>query len=527
MSDSTNNGAAATAPANARRSTRVFQAVPLSVSGQNRIGNLFLESTSAVAVNCHGCLYPSRHEYRHGSWVTLEVPNQHVNMLARPVRAQVKFIRLPRSPQELYLVGVELESPANVWGITTGPEDWLRFAAALPNSTPNGATSAPTNGGINGATNAGTNEPTNAGTSTVALPQTALGAEQNARVVPTRENDLASPATPGAISGAATGHNGEHHAQLTPAAAHPNEAAASSVVATGSVTPEQLLQLLDGKLQQAAEQAVSAALSVRLGTAVNQAVKAIENFSQASLRQVEAHCSQYRETLVGAAREDLLERLNQDAAQAAEALRAQVAEFSSKTAERAQQLEHSAAQVQPLLADAQGSLQAKARELQEQFPEQIRETAQRAVAEFNEETGRLAQRQLARLTEKAHAAGGEAARAMDGRSAEARSQLESAAGAILGEFHERAGIEINLALSESRKNIDTSLATLAAETFAAWDTRQRECKDELARSSEEQVADFRRRLTGIVNSSLVAAMTAVSSHSTALLKELVGPEPNK
>ncbi len=109
-------------------------------------------------------------------------------------------------------------------------------------------------------------------------------------------------------------------------------------------------------------------------------------------------------------------------------------------------------------------------------------------------------------------------------SAEARTQLESAAGAILGEFHERAGIEISLALTESRKNIDASLAVVAAETFAAWDTRQRECKDELARSSEEQVADFRRRLTGIVNSSLVAAMTAVNSHSTALLKELVGQE---
>ena len=505
MSNSTNNGAAATAAANARRSTRVFQAVPLSVSGQNRIGNLFLESTSAVAVNCHGCLYPSRHEYRHGSWVTLEVPNQHVNMLARPVRAQVKFIRLPRSPQELYLVGVELENPANVWGITTAPEDWLRFAEAPTNT----ATHAP----VNSAPLALTPAP-------LAVPQIAHANEQSTPSVPSHESDLASTATPGAPHE----HTAEHTAPLAAPAAPTNGAAAVSSVTNGSVTPEQLLRLLDGKLQQAAEKAVSAALSARLNTVVNQAVKAIENFSQASLRQVEVHCSQYRETLVGAAREDLLERMNQDVAQAAEGLRAQVAEFSSKTAETAQQLEHSAAQVQPLLAEAQGSLQAKARELQEQFPGQVRETVERAVAEFNDETERLSQRQLARLTEKAHAAGGEAARAIDRRAAEARTQLESAAGAILGEFHERAGIEINLEMTESRKNIDASLAVVAAETFAAWDTRQRECKEELARSSEEQVADFRRRLTGIVNSSLVAAMTAVGSHSTALLKELVGQE---
>src|ERR1700733_7536927 len=142
MSDfSTNNGTAATAALNARRSTRVFQAVPLSVSGQNRIGNLFLESTSAVSVNCHGCLYPSRNEYRHGSWVTIEVPNQQVNTLPRPVRAQVKFVRLPSSPQELYLVGVEPEHPANVWGINGVPEDWLRFPSLASTATTPSSTS--------------------------------------------------------------------------------------------------------------------------------------------------------------------------------------------------------------------------------------------------------------------------------------------------------------------------------------------------------------------------------------------------
>src|SRR5712692_8193438 len=83
---------------NARRSKRIFQAVPLKVSGQTRVGNSVLESTSAVAVNCHGCLYRTRHEYRAGSWVTLEVLNQQINGKPRPVRAQVRFICLPRSP---------------------------------------------------------------------------------------------------------------------------------------------------------------------------------------------------------------------------------------------------------------------------------------------------------------------------------------------------------------------------------------------------------------------------------------------
>src|ERR1700704_1680763 len=116
---------------NARRSTRISKAVPISVCGHNRLGNSFLESTSAVSVNCHGCLYPSRYEYQAGSWVTLEMPAEKSNGKPRAVRAQVRFMRLPKSPHELYLVGVELETPANVWGIQAPPEDWLRYPGSL------------------------------------------------------------------------------------------------------------------------------------------------------------------------------------------------------------------------------------------------------------------------------------------------------------------------------------------------------------------------------------------------------------
>ena len=51
---------------NARRSTRISKTIPLSVAGYSKLGNSFLESTSAVSVNCHGCLYPSRFEYQAG-----------------------------------------------------------------------------------------------------------------------------------------------------------------------------------------------------------------------------------------------------------------------------------------------------------------------------------------------------------------------------------------------------------------------------------------------------------------------------
>jgi len=110
---------------NERRSTRIPETVRLSVSGESKLGNMFSESTLTLAVNCHGCIYPSRNEHRTGSWVTLEFPSQTSVPQSRPVRAQVKFVRAPRYQNDHYEIGVELETPANVWRIASAPEDWL------------------------------------------------------------------------------------------------------------------------------------------------------------------------------------------------------------------------------------------------------------------------------------------------------------------------------------------------------------------------------------------------------------------
>jgi hypothetical protein len=67
----------ATVVSRERRSTRVFQAIRLNISGRNKTGNAIWESTSALAVNCHGCAYSSRYDYPSGSWVTLHVLSQH------------------------------------------------------------------------------------------------------------------------------------------------------------------------------------------------------------------------------------------------------------------------------------------------------------------------------------------------------------------------------------------------------------------------------------------------------------------
>ena len=109
-----------------RRSTRIEKSVPLIVLGQNRMGEPFMERTVSVTLNMHGCRYPSRHDYGVGTRVTLQMVGLNSSE-EKPatVKAIVRSVHPPGSLRELQQVGVELETPANVWGITPPPADWL------------------------------------------------------------------------------------------------------------------------------------------------------------------------------------------------------------------------------------------------------------------------------------------------------------------------------------------------------------------------------------------------------------------
>ena len=109
-----------------RRSSRVEQPVQLIVLGTNRHGEPFQERTAAVSFNLHGCRYTSRHEAPRETWVTLQVTGTD-GASAPPVRARVCSIQSPESPREMCQIGVELETPANIWGVTQPPEDWQRL----------------------------------------------------------------------------------------------------------------------------------------------------------------------------------------------------------------------------------------------------------------------------------------------------------------------------------------------------------------------------------------------------------------
>src|SRR5437868_6709261 len=128
-----------------RRSTRIVQAVQLQVSGVDALGRPFVERTSSLILNCHGCRYQSKHYVLKNMWVKLEIPHADSDQPAHTVRGRVAWIQRPRTVRQLYQVALELETPGNVWGIGFPPEDWFGFVE--PDKTQMSPSSAPLGSG--------------------------------------------------------------------------------------------------------------------------------------------------------------------------------------------------------------------------------------------------------------------------------------------------------------------------------------------------------------------------------------------
>jgi len=110
-----------------RRSTRIVQAVPITVAGVDALGQPFKERTTTVMVNCHGCKYQSKHYVPKNSTIELEIPHPDASLPARTIQGRVVWVQRPRAVRELFQIGLEFESAGNIWGIAFPPEDWFAY----------------------------------------------------------------------------------------------------------------------------------------------------------------------------------------------------------------------------------------------------------------------------------------------------------------------------------------------------------------------------------------------------------------
>jgi hypothetical protein len=401
--------------ADLRRSSRIEQPVPLLILGTNHRGETFQERTSAVAVNLHGCRYPSRHDYALEGWVSLQVTGTD-GANSPVVRARVRSVLSPQTPRELCQVGVELETPGNVWGIPVPPEDWQRLLGT-------------SNSGVRAA----------------------------AAVAPAPD-----PATPPSSFLGKQSAPPERKAEVAPGR-EPAPIKAERVV----ITAEQLLQALQGKIQLAADKAVQTSLSTQLDRAVKAALAKIGDGWRVSLRQTEESSAARlaevqnlweKELIVYRSRAEeisrRLEALAGDSQQTLAETRKFVECFTNETAPQLH------ARLNDSFGRASSEFESKAAQVSGHHLAQLAESMQLAAREARSQLNESIAEVRSLLTS---AGGGASQESVESLIHSFREQIHNHLEERVGELY--AGFEQQHDLARHRaEEIDRQLESLAAET---------------------------------------------------------------
>jgi hypothetical protein len=475
-----------------RRSTRIDRNVPLVVLGQTRTGLSFQEKTSTVSFNLHGCRYPSRHEYPIGSSVGLRVLQPDGETISPVIRAFVKSIHPPASPRELFQVGVELESPANIWNVSPPPPDWHRLLGGSASS---------------------------AGMATAVAP--ALERAE-APAAPDGFSSVLAPSASEARTSQVTEFPSPSHAV---AGAPPVKDGSPSKPERVAITIDQLVAAMQGKLQAAAEKVVQNALANNLDEAINAALARVEGVRERNLQQLGEFSEQRLESLMRSSREEILGHLESRLGEVQSRWEEQHNAYRAQAEEISQRLEKLAADAQQHLAETQKFIVKATREIEPQTRGRLDESLGQATEHFEAAADRISDRQLVRVMEATRMVTREAAAQLDARVAESRALLQSAAGSTLEEFRRQAEVQVDLAISETTERVRSALAALDAESRVACETRRRSMIDDVTRTTEQSTEQFRSGIKAFLYSCLVAAVGAVDEHAKTTLDGMV-KDPN-
>ena len=470
-----------------RRSTRIERSVPIFISGRDSNGQDFLERTSAISVNLHGCRYPSRHDLQVGAWITLQLgENALIETSATIVRAQVKSVHMPQSPRELHHIGVELETPGNIWSVAAPPADWL----------------TPLDRGFrgNGETAAATGPARSSVLVEMPKPQRAEFEEEQQETEANGEAKQAEAAAPSP--------------QVVP---KPGRLV---------LTQDQLVNVMRGRMQKAAESAVREALDKLLEPAIRRAMAAIEETRQGSIVQVEEASTQQRNTLLHVTRSELLERLEERVEEVRVRWEAELDGYRMRAEEILERVEKHTTAARRDLEQAKAIAERAVRELEPLLNSHMEKTQLKAAEAFDANAAQTTDRHLVRMVEESRNIARETTAHMEAKSAEALAAVESAARQAFGEFRRQADTHAAMTMSDTSQRITSSLASLEAQHQASCDTRREALETEVGRVGEKITEEFRQSFRAFFYSCLVAAVGAVEDHSKAT-REGMTPDPSK
>jgi hypothetical protein len=515
-----------------RRSTRIERPVPLLITGHDGMGQEFLERTSAVSLNLHGCRYPSRHDTHVGSWITLQIGDSGVGEIVTTVRAQVRSVQVPRNPRDLYHVGVQLEKPANVWRIPSPPPDWLtaaqRVAGELPPSKEQTAAAT-------GPGRAPTPEDIPAppiATKETKVHESATNGETTDRKLLTEAlAGLAPSVVPASPAMATTSKSGAaaapSPAKVEPAAAQvaPTFAGTPQVEAASAaayerpnrvaITPEKLLAAMQPKIEKAVETAILAAVNKHLSPALHAAINTLDEAREACVKQVEESFAQQRSAVVHTSREELLARLEDRLDEVRGRWDAQLDGYRVRAEEIVHRIDRQAGAAQKNLGDAREVSERAVREVQTRINTMVTEALAQALREFDQGIKQASHMQLTNVLEEVQGLTREATAYLESNVAEARATVQTAASEAISEFRRQTEIHATVTATDTTQRITSALAALDAEHRAACDARRNSIQSDVARSTEQVTEQFRQGLRAFFYSCLVAAVGAVEQHSQA------------
>src|SRR5450631_2431420 len=91
-----------------RRSTRIYNAVPLAIQGSDAFRAPYREQVSTLTANCHGCRYRSKYEVIQGDMVYLELKQSSEGSATHSCQARVKWVQRLMTKDSPFEIAVEL-----------------------------------------------------------------------------------------------------------------------------------------------------------------------------------------------------------------------------------------------------------------------------------------------------------------------------------------------------------------------------------------------------------------------------------
>jgi hypothetical protein len=321
-----------------RRTRRIVQAVPLTVTGVDALGRPFQERTSTLTINCQGCRYQSKHYVLKNMWVSLEIPHNESGRAPRTVRGRVTWIQRPRTVRELFQIAVELEVSGNVWGVAFPPNDWFPFPESGTNlevpAEPQPVSPAPEHLGSETV-----EEPTSREFEPVE------DVEDNVRVIPIAGSKDASPQLSQQMARLVTEAKQEVYSTIRESA---NQAVAAET--------RMLMADLHSQLMEAAKKSAAAAVA-----------ETIQEAQQVTLQQSQTE----RDASLSALREEMARELTRQVSEVRQQMDAQLAEVErAKQADFEHRIQHqlqAATQKVESLTRALGASENEARVAMEQL----------------------------------------------------------------------------------------------------------------------------------------------------------------